>query len=71
MTEPPLPEETIFAQAQEIESDAERAAFLDRACGDDLALRAEVETLLRADAGAGDLLDLPEDSPGASRQTGG
>jgi serine/threonine protein kinase/WD40 repeat protein len=60
MTEPSLPEETIFAQALELESAAERAAFLGRACGDDRALRAEVEALLRVAARTGDLLDLPE-----------
>src|SRR5262245_33970238 len=60
MTESPLPEESLFAQALEIASAAERAAFLDRACGDDRALRAGVEALLRADGRSGDLLDLPE-----------
>src|SRR5262249_14038523 len=72
MTERSLPEETLFAQALEIGSDAERAAFLDRACGDNRTLRAEVESLLRADARAGDLLDVPErsavlDWPGVER----
>ncbi len=43
MAEASLPEESIFAQALEIESAAERAAFLDQACGDDAALRAAVE----------------------------
>jgi serine/threonine protein kinase len=62
MTEPSLPEESIFAQALEITSAAERAAFLDRACGDNQALRAEVEALLRAHEHSGDLLDLPENS---------
>src|SRR5579859_845124 len=60
MTEQSLPEESIFGQALEIESVAERAAFLDRACGDNQALRAEVEALLRASERSGDLLDLPE-----------
>src|SRR6516225_7674458 len=60
MPEPSLPEESIFAQALEIQSAAERAAFLDRACGDNPALRAEVEALLRAHERSGDLLDLPE-----------
>jgi serine/threonine protein kinase len=60
MPEPPLPEESIFAQALEIRSAAERAAFLDRTCGANLALRAEVEALLRANERSGDLLDLPE-----------
>jgi WD40 repeat protein/serine/threonine protein kinase len=60
MAEPSLPEESIFAQALEIGSAADRAAFLDRACADNPALRAGVEALLRADAKSGDLLDLPE-----------
>jgi serine/threonine protein kinase/tetratricopeptide (TPR) repeat protein len=60
MIEPSLPEETIFSQAIEIKSQAEREAFLDEACGRNSTLRAEVESLLRADARAGDLLDLPE-----------
>ena len=60
MTEPSLPEESIFAQAMDIRSAAERAAFLDRSCGHNLALRAEVEALLDANQRSGDLLDLPE-----------
>jgi serine/threonine protein kinase/Flp pilus assembly protein TadD len=60
MSELPLPEESIFAQALEIASASERAAFLDRACGDNQALRAEVEALLRASERSGDLLDLHE-----------
>src|SRR6516225_495184 len=60
MIEPSLPEESIFAQALEFESPGERAAFLDRACGDNPALRAEVEALLGAHEHSGDLLDLPE-----------
>ena len=63
MTEPPLPEESIFAQAMEIASADERTAFLDRACGQDPALRAEVEALLRAHERTGNLLDLPENMP--------
>src|SRR5262249_19791545 len=38
----------FFDQAQPLAS-AERAAFLDEACGEDLALRAEVEKLLAHD----------------------
>jgi eukaryotic-like serine/threonine-protein kinase len=64
MTELPLPEESIFAQALEITSATERAAFLDRACSDNQALRTEVEALLRAQERSGDLLDLPENAPG-------
>ena len=33
----------IFGQALEIESPADRAAFLDNACGEDEALRSAVE----------------------------
>jgi serine/threonine protein kinase/tetratricopeptide (TPR) repeat protein len=64
MTEPPLPEESIFARALEITSATERAAFLDQACGPNQALRVEVETLLRVHEQSGDVLDLPEDEPG-------
>lgn len=60
MVEPFESEESIFADALEIKSAAERAAFLDRACGVDQALRASVEALLRAHERSGDLLDLPE-----------
>jgi eukaryotic-like serine/threonine-protein kinase len=63
MTELPLPEESIFAQAMEITSATKRAAFLDRACSDNQALRTEVEALLRAQQRSGDLLDLPENAP--------
>jgi serine/threonine protein kinase/tetratricopeptide (TPR) repeat protein len=63
MTELPLPEESIFAQALEIKSAPERAAFLDRACGHNQGLRAEVEALLRAQDRSGDVLDLPEAGP--------
>ena len=61
MTELPLPEESIFAQRLEITSAAERAAFLDRSCGNNQALRTEVEALLRVQERSGDLLDLHED----------
>jgi tetratricopeptide (TPR) repeat protein len=73
MTEPSLPEESLFAQALEIASATERAAFLDRACGDNQALRNEVEALLRAHEQSGDLLDNPDkllvttDVPGQER----
>ncbi|HEV3205124.1 MAG TPA: hypothetical protein VGY77_12105, partial [Gemmataceae bacterium] len=60
MNEPPLPEESIFMQAVELKSAAERAAYLDRSCGENRQLRADVEALLRANEESGDLLDLPE-----------
>src|SRR5262249_54815137 len=62
MIEPSLPEESVFAQALEFPSPPERAAFLDRACVNNPALRAEVEALLRAHEQSGALLDLPETS---------
>src|SRR5579885_695644 len=66
MTEHSLPEESIFVQALEIVPAAERAAFLERACGNNHSLRAEVESLLRASERSGDLLDLPEKAAAAS-----
>ncbi len=36
----------IFADARELESSAERAAFLDKACAGDARLREEVQELL-------------------------
>ena len=60
MNEPALPEESIFFRALDIPSAAERAAYLDRTCGANRQLRAEVEALLRAHEESGDLLDLPE-----------
>ena len=47
--------EPILDQAFDL-SDSEREAFLDRACGDDVDLRAEVEALLVEDAHSGGLL---------------
>jgi eukaryotic-like serine/threonine-protein kinase len=41
-------EETVFAEALEKRDPQERAAFLDRVCGDDRELRASVEALLSA-----------------------
>ncbi len=48
----PIPdpvEEAIFHAASDLTESADRAAFLDRACGTDSALRARIETLLAAD----------------------
>ena len=52
--EPPSPtpdpvEEAIFHAAIELDVSKARAAFLDRACGGDRALRTRIETLLAAD----------------------
>ena len=50
---------SIFGRALEIESPAERSAFLDEACAAHPDLRAEVEDLLGAMAGAGDFMNRP------------
>ncbi len=46
--------------------EADRAALLDAACGDDLALRAEVEALLAADQRAGGFLAAPSTAGSAA-----
>jgi len=54
----------MFAAAMDLPA-AERAAFLARVCGGDVALRARVEELLRAHDEAGDFLkEAPAGSPG-------
>jgi serine/threonine protein kinase len=65
---------TLFSAALEYASEAERAAYLDRACAGDVALKAEVEGLLRAHGEAGGFLEarnadstvshLPSEGPG-------
>jgi hypothetical protein len=54
-----MSEETIFAAALERSDPAERAAYLDTACGNDVALRRRVEALLRAHESGDSLLDVP------------
>lgn len=57
-----MTEEMIFAAALEKASPAERAAYLDGACGGG-DLRRRIEALLLAHAKSGDLLDpSPRDS---------
>src|SRR2546428_10306796 len=46
----------IFVEALEIEDAQQRAAYLSQACGEDLALRREVEELIQAEAAAGKFL---------------
>jgi len=53
----------IFASALEIGDSAQRAAFLDQACGRDPNLRREVEELLQAETDAGEFLP---DKPAAT-----
>src|SRR3954449_4330450 len=55
----------IFCAALELESQAARAAFLDRVCGD-TELRRRVERLLAVDARGGDFLEAPAAMPTAT-----
>jgi tetratricopeptide (TPR) repeat protein len=52
----PADAKSIFGQALALLSPAEQAAFLDKACGDDAQMRAEVEALLEAHREAGSFL---------------
>ena len=58
---------TIFAEALERTDPAARAAYLDRSCGDDAALRRRVEALIAAHDGAGRFLE--GDPTGTSEPT--
>jgi eukaryotic-like serine/threonine-protein kinase len=50
---------SIFGQAIEIRSPSDREAFLNDACGDNVALRSDVEGLIHALENAGDFLKRP------------
>jgi serine/threonine protein kinase len=54
-----MTEESLFAAALEKRDPAERAAFLDQACGDDHELRRRVEALLQSQAQLSGFLDKP------------
>jgi serine/threonine protein kinase len=54
-----MSERLIFEAALDRSDPAERAAYLDEACGDDADLRRRVEELLRAHAQSGSFLDRP------------
>jgi WD40 repeat protein len=57
---------TLFSAALDCASVAERAAYLDQACGQDTAIRVRVEALLRAHEGVGRFLEPgPAESPAA------
>ena len=64
-------EETIFVAALEKSTPAERAAYLDGACGVDSELRRRVEALLRAHEQSGDLLDPPDHLPSLAEDCAG
>ena len=57
----------IFEAVLDCTSPAEQAAYLDRVCGGDTALRARVEALLRAHQKAGHFLQGPPASADGSR----
>src|SRR5262245_62017801 len=50
---------SIFGKALELAAPAERAAYLDQACGGDTTLRSDVEGLLDALAKANDFMTRP------------
>jgi len=56
--------EEIVNIAIEITDLVERTAYLDKVCGEDRQLRAEVESLLKAHEEAGDFLESPAYEPG-------
>jgi eukaryotic-like serine/threonine-protein kinase len=59
---------SIFLGVLETGPTADRRAYLDRRCGRDAALRAEVETLLRHHEGLGDYLERPAIGPPVTRE---
>src|SRR5215204_5377354 len=63
MTTPADRLKAVFDQAVEIAPPADRAAYLDGACGGDADLRTRVEDLLRAHAEAGSFLKHPAAGP--------
>src|SRR5579864_2832177 len=58
-----MSEETIFVSALEKTDPAQRAAFLDEACGGDEALRRRVERLLEANDRTAGILERGPDGP--------
>lgn len=54
-----MSEQAIFIAALDILDPLERAAYVERACGSDSALRYQVEALLAAHEFSGDFLDIP------------
>lgn len=59
MVDDPIRVKEIFLEAVEQPGEAARAAYLDRACGEDAALRDRVEALLRSHNPAGSFLGTP------------
>lgn len=67
MNEKPSRKLAVFAAAIEFPT-GERVAFVARECGDDPALKARIEALLRADTEVGNFLESPQ---GDARLPGG
>ena len=63
-----MTEETLFTEALEVADPAARAAFLDRACAGDPALRGRIERLLAQHAEAGSFLGRPAPLPATGAQ---
>jgi serine/threonine protein kinase len=61
-----MTERDIFLALLDLPDPAARASYLDQACGDDPALRARVESLLRSHADAGSFLGRPAVAPAGS-----
>jgi hypothetical protein len=54
-----MTEQTIFLAALEIEDPVARATYLEKACGEDAALRRQVMSLFGAHERSGEFLDVP------------
>ena len=62
-------EESLFAAALALPDAAARHAFLVAACGDNVALRRQVEELLAADGQTRGILDRADPAPSAVHRT--
>jgi WD40 repeat protein/serine/threonine protein kinase len=56
----------IFSEALEKQTTEERAAYLDKACGNDTRLRGRIEALLKAHKQAGSFLEVPAINSGVT-----
>ena len=68
MNEPDQREEAIFEAALQLPA-AERAVYLDKACGGDARLRQRIVALLQANEQAEDFLEPPANPPGGTNKT--
>ena len=68
---PPPLEKVLFLAASALTDETERRLLLDRACGEDHALRTRVEALFAIQPAAGDYFEgRPRESPAAAGETG-